>query len=593
MSEEEKEKKQIDVYDLVRILGTGGMGIVYEAKHRLIGRRCAIKVLHEALETNEELLTRMVQEARAASAIGHPNIVEVYDFRRAPDGAAYMVMELMDGKSLEQILDEQGHLSPRAAAVVMSHILSALQAAHHKHIVHRDLKPDNIFISRDRQGGYFAKVLDFGISKFTDSKQELNLTRTGAVLGSPYYMSPEQASGKRDLDGRCDLWAAGIIFFEMLTGIVPFDGENYNEVMANILIKPHITARSVEPDLPAIVDRIVDRALEKNRIERYGSAAEMMADITELLPDGPVDVGGFSLSPQSIQVQLKVTDQRAPEMDKTMAGLGIAADGQALKESDEAEDSDRRAVPADNTENPTAPFDGRLSLSDPGRRQVLPKETITSGENMSQSFRTLDVFRHGQGRLVLAGASLLLLIAAIGTTWYLLTRSSKALPSHDRALRPAATPPQNGASHGLPDAPVVASRKDGAIAPGPMHGPTAMRPRTHAMTAMVQPGTMQPATAMDAGASMASGTSVPSPRPDKNHILITLQKLPAKHRIWLDGRPVKNPIMVQKDHREHCVQVKVPGFPRYLKCFFAYRDRSFRVWLRRKPRPRSIYDSPY
>ncbi len=294
------DAKKLDVYLLERELGRGGMGVVYEARHSVIGKKCAIKVLHDVLEDNEQLLKRMLLEAKAASAIGHPNIVEVYDFRKAPDGPHYMVMELLDGESLEDLLDKEGRLAVQQAAVVLSHVLSALAAAHDRGIVHRDLKPENIFLAREVDGGSRAKILDFGITKFLrpqDEDESIRLTQTGMVLGSPYYMSPEQASGERDLDARTDLWSCGVIFYEMLTGTVPFDGDSYNRVLANILTKPPTPVTDLEPGLPRAAVEFLDRALEKERGQRFQTAQEMLQALLPLLPSEPVSVGSHRVAP--------------------------------------------------------------------------------------------------------------------------------------------------------------------------------------------------------------------------------------------------------------------------------------------------------
>jgi serine/threonine protein kinase len=216
-------------YRIVRLLGEGGMGAVYLASHVGLGRDVAIKFLHAEFISREDIVGRFRREAQAAAAIRHKNIIEVFDVGMSPQGEPFLVMEYLEGESLAGLLKRVGPLSLGAACAVMEPTLQALQAAHRKGIVHRDLKPDNIFLAYQEGEPPVVKIIDFGISKFTQGDPDKWRTRTGAVMGTPAYMSPEQARGSASLDHRTDLYSMGTILFEMLTGGLPYAGTNFAE----------------------------------------------------------------------------------------------------------------------------------------------------------------------------------------------------------------------------------------------------------------------------------------------------------------------------------------------------------------------------
>ncbi|MEM1414713.1 MAG: protein kinase, partial [Myxococcota bacterium] len=209
-------------------LGEGGMGVVYGVTHVSLGKRFALKVLRRDYARDETVVERFVREARAASSIGHPSIVDIHDFGRLPDASTYFVMELLEGETLTARI-RRGALAPEETLHVVRQIASALSAAHASGIVHRDLKPDNVHLVTRGDDALTVKVLDFGIAKVGGAHGKL--TRTGTVFGTPYYMSPEQAAGQ-SVDGRTDVYALGVIAFEMLTGHVPFDGDTFMGILS-------------------------------------------------------------------------------------------------------------------------------------------------------------------------------------------------------------------------------------------------------------------------------------------------------------------------------------------------------------------------
>ena len=276
-------------YSVTRKIGQGGMGAVYEATHTLIGKRVAVKVLLDKYARKEQVVARLEQEARLASSIGHENIIDITDFGQTEDGRTFVVMEFLEGESLAELLNREGPL-PEARIVDIAHqIASALGAAHDKGIVHRDVKPENVFLLR-RKDRDFVKVVDFGISKSlraSDAGEEDSprLTQTGMVLGTPLYMSPEQARGDDELDARIDVYAVGVIMYELATGRVPFTGTNYLSIISQVLNDTPKSPRSYRPELSEELEAVILKALEKDRDARYQSTSEMLADLSTLADD--------------------------------------------------------------------------------------------------------------------------------------------------------------------------------------------------------------------------------------------------------------------------------------------------------------------
>jgi eukaryotic-like serine/threonine-protein kinase len=257
-------------YRIANLLSSGGMGSVYRAKHALLGRDVAIKFLRPDLTTSDELVQRFFNEAKAATAIQHPGIVEVYDFGYTEDGHAYYVMELLDGKPLSRAIAERGRFDEAQAVRIALGIASALESAHARGIVHRDLKPDNIFLvptGHDLR----VKVLDFGIAKLANLDDARHRTRTGVLLGTPKYMAPEQAREAAKIDARADLYSLGCVIYEMLVGQPPFVADGAGEIIAmQLFTEPEApaTRATVSPALSELVMRL----LAKEAADRPQSA---------------------------------------------------------------------------------------------------------------------------------------------------------------------------------------------------------------------------------------------------------------------------------------------------------------------------------
>jgi serine/threonine-protein kinase len=268
-----------DRYRIVRQLGEGGMGAVYEGEHLLIKKRVAIKCLHAQYAQNPEVVARFHREALAATSIGHQNIIEVTDLGRFPDGSVFMVLEFLPGRDFARLIDDEGPQPLGRVVHIMSQICDALTAAHAKEIVHRDLKPENVFLIKRGDDNDFVKLLDFGISKMKSSGDTpgANMTRTGMALGTPYYMAPEQAQGRKDVDHRADIYALGVILFRALTGQHPFEHDSYPMLVLKICTEPPPPLRRYRPDLPIEIEQIAARMLAKTPEERFQDCAAIKA----------------------------------------------------------------------------------------------------------------------------------------------------------------------------------------------------------------------------------------------------------------------------------------------------------------------------
>lgn len=256
-------------YRIDGVIGAGGMGAVYLATRLLIGDEVAIKILHTERVTDPHAGERFRREAQAAARLKHPNAVSIYDFGVSSDGLQYLVMELVEGRSLREIKKQQGPLPASLAAEIALQVCAALDEAHRQHIVHRDIKPDNIILN-STASGLRVKVLDFGIAKLRDDTAS-HLTQTGSVMGTPHYMSPEQCLGE-ELDSRADIYSVGIVLYELLCGSVPFNAPNSMAVVVQHVNQPPPPLRTINPSVSPQVEAVVLRALEKRREARPATA---------------------------------------------------------------------------------------------------------------------------------------------------------------------------------------------------------------------------------------------------------------------------------------------------------------------------------
>lgn len=263
-----------DRYHVLKKLGEGGMGAVYLAEHVKMGRKSAVKVMNPGMASDPDAISRFNREAANASRINHPNVCAVYDFGETPDGTIYLAMEYIEGQSLSRLIEVQGALLPLRAAEITRQASEALAVAHDMGIVHRDLKPDNIMIARSRDGADVVKVVDFGIAKAANVDNQ-KVTRTGMVVGTPEYMSPEQLAGDK-LDGRSDLYSLALVAFNMLTGKLPFPADTVQESMILRLTDRPRPLAEMKSDVqwPPALQEVFDRALAREAGERYQNASE-------------------------------------------------------------------------------------------------------------------------------------------------------------------------------------------------------------------------------------------------------------------------------------------------------------------------------
>jgi serine/threonine protein kinase len=294
-------------YALKSLIGTGGMGAVYEAENTWTRRPVALKLLHPEFANSREVVERFMQEAQLASQLRHPNIVDVLDMgQEESDNSLFIVQELLHGNDLRTLLDASGRLDAPTAIDIVLPLMGALALAHRRGVVHRDIKPENIYLAHDESGEVVPKLIDFGISKIvTASRADArNLTQTGTLVGTPNYMSPEQARGDAQVDGQTDVWSLGVVLYEMLSGSVPFDAPNQNVLMVKIIMEHAPRIESVAPDLQPALAELVHRALANDRASRF---SDMSVFISAVLQSGLGGVELFERHRRSLAISAEMT----------------------------------------------------------------------------------------------------------------------------------------------------------------------------------------------------------------------------------------------------------------------------------------------
>ena len=338
-------------YTVEKTLGEGGMGVVVAAYHELLGQRVAIKFLRPHLCEDQGVVGRFVREARLAAKVQSEHVARVIDVGNLEGGSPYMVMEYLEGQDLGELLHDQGPLPVATAIDYVFQACEAIAEAHKIGIVHRDLKPSNLFLTKRADGSSLIKVLDFGISKFTEQStapmDAAALTQTQNILGSPLYMSPEQLRSAKNVDARADIWALGVILYELIAGMPPFMGESVSHLLAVIVADPHEPLMKVAPGVPQHLSDAIDRCLSKKREDRFTSVAQLTR---ELLPHAPRHA---RLSVERISRLLG--DELPPE---SLASTRVQLDSGGHPVPQAA------AVPAPNESRPSAPSDASHSPLD-------------------------------------------------------------------------------------------------------------------------------------------------------------------------------------------------------------------------------------
>jgi serine/threonine-protein kinase len=385
-----------DRYRILGRIGEGGMGTVYLCEHVALGKRMAVKVLRPEFSGDEELLRRFQHEARAASQIGQENIIDVFDFGHTAEGAAYFVMEALDGESLARLLQREQIVPLARALPILMQICRALGAAHQRGIVHRDLKPENVFVTRREDGSEFVKVLDFGISKSARSSDGKRVTRAGSIIGTPEYMSPEQAAGT-SVDHRSDIYAFGVLAYEMLTGRLPLQGDTPLATLLKHQSEAPISPRRWRPELPVEVEALVMKALVKKPEGRQQSMAEVATDVTRAMAAIDLEpmhtpVFGTALSPLLTNRGTARFRRRADSRGGTMA----------LPDTDPGDITDADVL---RTTPPEAPR--------PARKDALAEEEPPPRRDTTPEIEALRRRRAQSVVAVVLGVSAFALLAAV------------------------------------------------------------------------------------------------------------------------------------------------------------------------------------
>ncbi len=370
-------------YRVLDQVSVGGMGTIYRAEHMLIGRIVAIKVLHPELSTNREIINRFFNEAKATTTIKHPGIVEIFDFGYMESGHAYIVMEFLDGVTLAQRIRLRGPMPEGEAAIHLRGVCSALAAAHAKGIIHRDLKPDNIFLVPDLESpvGERSKLLDFGIAKLTDIGLAGSATKTGAVMGTPTYMSPEQCKGTGQVDDRADLYSIGCMFYELISGRPPFINFGAGELIgSHLFVQPDrisLHAPHVSPGTEALIMALLDKQPER-RVQTARELADILTEIAQRSLGLPIP------TPHGMTYRDSIPPQRTPMRTP-------APPRHVLDAADEPTVAQSPIMPTPIPERMTAPAFGAVSAPKPTTLSGAASQSVILPPPRSRSRRGLAI----------------------------------------------------------------------------------------------------------------------------------------------------------------------------------------------------------
>ena len=465
-------------YRLDSYLSSGGMGAVFKATHVMLGKPVAVKLIKADLVTSPDMVRRFQREARAATSLNHPNIVGVHDLGQTEDGTLYIAMELVDGISLKDVIRECGRIDPPRIVSTLRQVASALSLAHRHQIIHRDLKPQNVMLTRDAEGREIAKLLDFGIAKTFDDKAT-QLTRTGLALGTPQYMSPEQAMGK-EVDGRSDLYSLGVMLYEMLIGEVPFTAPSATAILVKHMTEVPAPPSRKRPDLqvPAHLEAIALKCLEKDRSRRYQTADEFIA----ALESGP-----------GMETTIPLRAPAAP-----LAGAVLVPPPGATASVPTAPAGFAPALPATATHVPTVVPPPAVSAPvAPPPSMTAPAPTADTRPTVpaAQAVVAPSAQSGSKAGLAIAAGLMFLLLAAGGGAYYMTSRFSGTTTQAGTGAAPDTSPttalppvPPNAPAAVLPvDPQKVAQVEAGASAAGAAANPASTRPAAPASTSPPPP----------------------------------------------------------------------------------------------------------
>ncbi|HUQ05682.1 MAG TPA: serine/threonine-protein kinase [Kofleriaceae bacterium] len=372
-------------YVIESMIGAGGFGTVYRARHPLIGKLAAVKVLSRQFSVDPEMVSRFVDEARAVNQIRHRNIIDIFSFGQLDDERSYYVMELLDGQPLDEVIAERGACSLADSIPILRGIARALDAAHGSGVAHRDLKPENVFLARESDGSSFPKLLDFGIAKLIGDRaaEQQHKTRTGAPIGTPYYMSPEQCRGQ-GVDHRTDIYAFGCMAYKMLTGVVPFDGDVHLDVLMRQITDEPVPPSERVTGLPLAVDDVIAWMMRKDPAERppdlvtavhalenaaRAAGVELVADSASRTPATHTPVPPRPSAPS--MTPPPATTPRRSRLAIGIAVVGAAVGGAVIAVMLMTSDGGRRA-PAEPPPAPAAP------IAAPSAAGVAPSSSVVT-----------------------------------------------------------------------------------------------------------------------------------------------------------------------------------------------------------------------
>jgi serine/threonine protein kinase len=507
-------------YRIVSRLGTGGMGAVYVGEHLLIGRKAAIKVLLPEFSRQQEIVERFFNEAKAGTAIGHPGIVQIFDYGKHHDGSAFLIMELLMGEPLNERLDRLGRLGEDDAVRIARQCASALTAAHAAGIIHRDLKPANIFLATDpeMEAGERIKILDFGIAKLIDSGAAGELrTRTGSMMGTPVYMSPEQCRGAGLVDHRSDIYSLGCVLFRMVCGRPPFLAEGIGDIIASHLREPPPWMRDFEPTASPALDAVVQRTLAKPPDARFSSMAELASVLQSLRQSGALHRPGSYARPAAAgDARPPLTLPAAPPAPGMLPPAQVSP---VARPGDRpvVQPRDRQRAPSNATTAPvqTEPFVAQVPASD---------HHTTLGSVASQR---VHAGPHSARRgLAMAGIAL-----AVGG----LVALAVALTGEDEPVVLEPGPGNNVAAAGAPPEAAASPTPGAATAPAPATGAEHAVPDDDTRPAgATEPAPDQGQTATPSGAATA-GQATAADAPAAQPVTVRIESEPSGAKVYAPG----------------------------------------------------------